>query len=139
MNNIYTIIFTLLTVSGIIDAGYLYYRYYKKTHGASFTCPLGQDCNAVVESKWGYFLGVKNEIWGLLYYISLFIGILIFLIMPNLISIMPLLLLGATGFGLLYSLFLTLVQIIKIKQYCLYCLISAGISLLLFLNSIALF
>ena len=139
MNNPYITTFILLTISGMIDAGYLYYRHHKKTHGATLICPLGSDCSAVTESKWGYFLGVKNEIWGLLYYFSLFVGILTLVIAPNIIPYIKFLLLGVTGFGVLYSIFLTLVQIIKIKQYCLYCLISAGISLLLFLNSIVLF
>ncbi|PLX26464.1 hypothetical protein C0581_04335 [Candidatus Parcubacteria bacterium] len=140
MNNPYITVFILLTISGMIDAGYLYYRHWKKKkYNAALTCPLGSDCSAVTESKWGYFLGVKNEIWGMLYYISLFVGILILLFNVSFFLDLKLALLLATGFGVLYSLFLTLVQIIKIKQYCLYCLISAGISLLLFVSSVAIF
>ncbi len=127
----FNIIFVILVFLGIVDSIYLIY---KNRPNKTLTCPLNSDCNAVLQSKWNKFLGVKNEIWGLLYYIgilSLF-GLLVYGFLEKEI------LFGAISFGVLYSGFLTYVQIFKIKEYCLYCLFSAGINILLLLTILVL-
>ncbi len=48
------------------------------------------------------------------------------------------LILISAGIGLLFSTFLILIQLIKIKDYCFYCMVSALITLILFLNSLIL-
>ncbi len=123
-------IFIILACLGILDSIYLLY---KNRPNKTLTCPLNSDCHAVLSSKWNKFLGVKNEAWGLLYYIVL-IGISV-LSIHNKIEI----LLIATSLGFLYSLFLTYIQVVKIKEYCLYCLLSALINLLLFLSILAIY
>lgn len=125
--------FIVLAIGGIIDAGYLYYEH---VHKNPLVCPLDQDCNVVIESRWATTLGLRNETLGLVYYILLFIGILLSLFLLEQRSILLLLLLIATAGGLVYSVFLTWLQVRVIKNFCFYCLISATLSLLLFLNSI---
>lgn len=127
--------FIVLAVAGIIDAGYLVKQHYRKK---PLVCPLDHNCDVVTESKWSTIFGIRNEILGLLYYLSLFAGILLLLFLPGL-QLLPLLLLLATLTGLLFSLFLTLIQIFVIKDYCFYCLISAGLSVLLFLNMLVIY
>ena len=126
------IIFVILICIGIIDSSYLIYKFYKKH---PLVCPMNTDCNAVLNSKWGKFLGVRNEIWGLFYYLLL----LAFVLIGNFYITNPLfssLVIAYTYFGLLYSLYLTYIQIYKIKEYCLYCLLSALVNLLLVFNSL---
>jgi uncharacterized membrane protein len=129
--------FIVLSVLGLIDASYLFTKH--REH-KPLVCPLNHDCGAVTESKWATMFGVRNETLGVLYYLGLFFGILAIILAPNFTAqwnIALLLQLG-TGAGLLFSLFLVYLQKYVLKNYCFYCLISAGITLLLFLNSFAL-
>ena len=127
--------FILLSATGLVNAGYLTYQHYFEKK--PLVCPIGHDCNAVVESKWGNFLGVRNEVLGVLFYAGMLIGILISIAAPGLIPNINFLLFAGAGIGLLFSIILVLIQKFAIKDYCFYCLISAGISLLLFVNSLA--
>jgi len=126
-------ILVVLAILGMIDSLYIYH---KNRQAVPMTCPLHSDCNAVLKSKWNKFLGVKNEVWGFLYFLFIFclsvsaiFGLFAF-INYNLLFLI------AISFGFVYSLFLTGVQVFKIKEYCLYCLYSAGINLLMFLFTI---
>lgn len=116
--------FIVLAVAGIVDTGYLVYKHRQKK---PLVCPINHDCNVVTESRWGNFLGIRNETLGLIFYISL-----LSLAWRGNYSLLFLI----TGIGLLYSLFLVWLQVYVIKNYCFYCLISALISLLLFFNSV---
>ena len=127
------IIFISLCLFGVGDVIYILY---KNRPTKQLVCPLNSDCSAVLGGKWNKFLGVKNEYWGLSYYLSLLVVVGLFLSSVNFIFDWKLVLLLMTGFGVLYSIFLTIVQIIKIKEYCFYCLVSAGLSVLLFITSI---
>jgi len=127
----FSIIFTILIILGITDSVYLIY---KNRGGQPLVCPLNGNCHAVLASKWNRFLGVKNEIWGLLYYLGVLS--LLGLFFYNICGITILALLGLVSFGALYSAFLTYIQAFKLKEYCFYCLVSAIINLLLFLTII---
>ena len=127
--------FLALSVLGAINAGYLFSTHQK---GEKLVCPLDHDCSVVTESRWSRVLGVRNELLGLLFFIGLFVCALLFLAYPAWESLLRWLLLFATLGGFLYSLFLVLLQAIVIKDYCFYCIISALISTLLFINSFAL-
>ena len=131
----FTATFIVLSLAGLVNAGYLSYKHFQKK---PLVCPINHDCNAVVESKWGHMFGVRNEILGILYYLAMFAGILIFILKPNLILDISNYIFIGTAIGLIFSAFLTYLQKFVIKEYCFYCLISALISLLLFINSLAL-
>ena len=122
--------FLTLAVVGIANAGYLVWKHYQ--HARPLVCPLGHDCSTVTESKWSNIFFVRNEVMGLLFYISMLAaGVAAFFLSH------PLLFLAikiATGLGLILSLFLLWVQLYKVKDYCFYCIISALINVLLFLN-----
>lgn len=130
----FTATFIVLSLAGLINAGYLTYKHYQKK---PLVCPINHDCNAVVESRWGNMLGVRNEVLGVLFYVAMLAGILIMILAPDIIPNLKVLLILGAGIGLVFSIVLTLIQKFAIKDYCFYCLISASISLLLFLNSLA--
>lgn len=129
-------LFLLLSLGGIIDSGYLAYEHRQKR---PLQCPMDHDCSVVTESKWSSILWVRNEILGLLYYLGAMSGILFTLARPEMKTSIHALLLLWTGAGLIFSLFLTIVQFKIIKDYCFYCLISAIITLLLFVDSLLLY
>jgi uncharacterized membrane protein len=128
--------FIVLSAAGLINAGHLAYKHFEKK---PLVCPINHNCNAVVESRWGNMLGVRNEILGVIYYGAVLAGGLLLAIAPAAIPNLTLLLLLATGIGLIFSIFLTALQAFVIKDYCFYCLTSALVALLLFANSVIIF
>ena len=127
--------FIVLAIGGIADAGYLAYKHRQKK---PLACPLDHDCSHVTESKWAAIFGVRNDILGLLYYVGMLGGILLMLTVPVYAGILRTLLMVGASLGLIFSAFLTVIQFTTIKDYCFYCLISAGLNLLLFINMFAL-
>ena len=127
--------FIALAVGGIVNAGYLVHKHYQKK---PLVCPLNHDCSVVTESKWNKIFFIRNEVLGLMFFIFLFFSILVLIFNPNL-NILKTIILTATAFSLLFSIFLLLIQKYVIKDYCFYCIISAIITFLIFLNSVYLF
>ena len=131
----FTATFIVLAFAGLINASYLTYKHFQRK---PLVCPINHDCNAVVESKWGKMLGVRNEILGLLFYAGMLLGGVVNAAAPLAIPRLSLYLLIGASVGLAFSVFLTLLQKFVVRNYCFYCLISALISLLIFINSLAL-
>lgn len=127
--------FVVLSVLGLTDTAYLAYRHGKKK---PMVCPLEHDCSKVTESQWSRVLGVRNEVLGFLYYVSMVASVLGAILFPSLQGVFVLFLFLGTCIGVLYSALLVGVQLAVIKDYCFYCMISALITFLLFINSIAL-
>jgi len=131
----FTATFIVLAFAGLVNASYLTYKHFQKK---PLVCPINHDCNAVVESKWGHMFGVRNEILGLLFYAGMLLGGVVNAAVPLAIPRLSLYLLIGASVGLAFSVFLTLLQKFVVRNYCFYCLISALISLLIFINSLAL-
>lgn len=130
---IFETLFLVLSILGIADAGYLAYKHTRKQ---PLICPIGDNCSAVTESRWSHLFGVRTEVLGLLYYSGLLCAMLSVLFFSPLSKDVVLFLPWVTGCGVLFSLFLVSLQAFVIKKYCFYCLLSALISLLLFLTSV---
>lgn len=88
-------------------------------------CFLGEDCDHVVKSKYGYLFKIPNEALGVLYYAGMILGVLF--------SVNVLLLQTATVFALTASLFLVIIQAFVLKKWCEWCISTALINLALFL------
>lgn len=129
-------VFIVLSFLGIIDAGYLAYKHLQKK---PLICPMNAHCSVVTDSKWSHMFGVRNEFLGVVYYVGLFFCILATFLFPQFRQLLFLALVLGTTLGFLFSLFLVFLQAAVIKNYCFYCMISALISFLLFLDSLTLF
>lgn len=127
--------FIALVIGGIIDTSYLLYQHYKKK---PLICPMDHDCSVVTEGKWSRIFFVRNEILGLSFYLLLLTFIILSVILPNFSSKIYLFLFIFSIIGVVFSIFLVYLQIYKIRDYCFYCLISAFLTLLIFINSILL-
>ncbi len=110
-------------------------RIYKhKKMDVPLVCPIGFDCNAVVHSDYSRFMGIRVELLGMSYYFVTFISYFLFLVYPDIFSPLFLVFLGTMALiAVLFSTYLVLVQGLVIKQWCSWCLVSAGISLFIFL------
>ncbi|MBI4739728.1 hypothetical protein HY772_09410 [Candidatus Woesearchaeota archaeon] len=128
--------FIVLTICGISICTFLIWKHYKKK--SPLICPLHHDCSVVTESKWSRIFYFRNETLGLFYYVSMLAGIISTLFFQAPGTLFLALLPYATGSGALFSVFLIGVQIFKIKDYCFYCLLSALVNVLLFVNGLAL-
>lgn len=115
--------------------GFLIAKYIRdhKTKNTRLVCMRGFDCHAVVHSDYSKFLGMPNELLGMLYYFFISVsGIFLFFI-PHISPVFALILRVVSLSALLFSLYLIGVQIFIIKKVCSWCLISALISTLIFL------
>lgn len=126
--------FIVLAFAGVLDTAFLAYKHREKGK-APLACPLGGRCREVTEGQWSTLFGVRNEHLGLLYYLAAFFGILAALAFPALSGRIHLMLLLMTGVGVIFSGYLVFLQWRVIREWCFYCLVSAGITVLLFLNS----
>lgn len=121
---------------GFINSTYLAWQHYRKK---PLVCPMNHDCGVVTESKWSSILFVRNEILGLLFFIFLLAGGFIFIFSTAILENLFFYLVLFSGLGVIFSIFLVFIQAHIIKDYCFYCLISAFLTLLIFLNSIIIF
>ena len=96
-------------------------------------CPIGQDCDAVVKSRYGKTFGIENAIPGMLYYIMV-IGYSITLLLNGNIfkgDIIYYFIVSASIGSVLFSIYLTGVQAFVLKKWCYYCIISSIASVLI--------
>lgn len=97
-------------------------------------CPLNMKCEQVLFSKYAKFLGIPLELLGLFYYGIISLSYFIFLFYPSLKN--PLFVFSIfiiSAFGFLFSVYLVSLQAFKLKEWCSWCLMSAGISTTSFL------
>lgn len=117
----------LFALIGLANAAYLYWQYRQVAKGRPMFCLIGGDCQAVVESKYGRSFGVKNELWGMIYY-ALIISL-------SLLNIKHLIL-NISLIAALFSLYLLFLQSVVLKKYCSWCLLAIFLNLAIFLTSL---
>lgn len=123
----------VLALLGLIDSAYIYI---KTRTGSSLVCPINFHCEDIVTSKWSTTFGINNTILGILFYAGVLFGTLFGVANSQFSEIIFKLIFYSSAFGLCFSAYLTYIQIYKIKNFCLYCLISAIITLLIFITSL---
>lgn len=129
----FLILFVVVGIAGLIDSGYLFLNRLKEK---PLICPLNYDCAKVTESRWGKIFGVRNEILGMFFYVFIILAAFVVLFQPSLGPPLIKIMFSVSAIGLIFSLFLTSLQIFVIKNFCFYCLISAVLSLLIFINAL---
>lgn len=126
----------LLAASG--GFGVACYIYYTKNHSGQLVCPVGSNCNVVIKSRYSKFLGVPIEYFGMLYYALIITTYLTAIFASHLVtdlfwSTILILTIGA----FLFSLYLLFVQAFLLRQWCIWCLLSAMLSIIIFIFSMA--
>ncbi|PIT97724.1 MAG: hypothetical protein COT71_04550 [Candidatus Andersenbacteria bacterium CG10_big_fil_rev_8_21_14_0_10_54_11] len=111
-----------LGIVGFIESTYIYRN---KRKQKVLVCPLHADCETVVHSEFSRFFGIPVELLGAAYYgtvATAFAAAVLAGILPT----GPAFLLTAGAF--LFSVYLTFIQAFTLRQWCSWCLGSAGLS-----------
>ena len=127
----YYVIIIFLGFGGFLIA--MYIRHHKKNVQEALICPLKANCDTVIHSDYSKFVGIPVETLGMTYYAFITIGYGLVIIFP--LIYVPLVasgLLTATVFAFMFSIYLTLIQAFALKNWCTWCLISAGICVTIF-------
>jgi len=119
-----------LALGGIFVA--LYLLLYKIGLIGELTCSVGS-CETVNSSKWATFLGIPVAGWGVAWYVGMF-SLAVMSTSERFAGsrTMSLLLFGFAGSGLLFSVWLTYLELFVIHAICQWCVVSAIIVLLIF-------
>ena len=129
MNPIYLIILSLI---GFIVSFYIFYtkKLNKKMH-----CIMGENCDAVVKSRYGKTFGIENTVPGMLYYVLVFLYGLGIVLNRNIFKqdIFYYLLVSASIGSVLFSAYLIAVQAFVLRKWCEYCIVSSIASVLILL------
>lgn len=128
------LVMSLLALGGLAIGAYL--TLYKLGYVGALTCSIGS-CEKVQTSRWSEFLGLPVATWGLGYY-----AVVLALTTAGARERytdsrgLALALLVLTGWGTLFSVWLTYLELNVIHAICEWCVISAMIAVILFLLSI---
>ena len=130
--------FILITIYGLAGLGGVLLSNFirrKKTAKEILVCPAGFDCESVIHSKYSKFLGIPVENLGILYYLSVTIGYGVFLFSPERSSdVYSFFMLSLTVAAFLFSVYLTFIQAVVLREWCTLCLLSALLSTLIFIS-----
>jgi uncharacterized membrane protein len=120
----------LVALAGMFVA--LYLMLYKLGYIGTLACAVGS-CETVQTSKWATFLGLPVAAWGVAYYVAI-LGVSLAGLMPAFAARRSVsqLLVVMTGVGLLFSLWLTYLELFVIDAICQWCVISAILATALF-------
>jgi uncharacterized membrane protein len=124
-----------LALAGIFIS--LYLTLYKLGVIGELSCTLGS-CETVNTSRWSVFLGLPVAAWGLLFYLDVF-GVALMGTMPRWENepVFSIILVAEAAIGVLFSAWLTYLELAVIGAICIWCVTSAVIVLVIFLVSIA--
>jgi uncharacterized membrane protein len=125
----------VLAFIGVFLSTYL--TLYKLGYIGELQCAVGS-CETVNTSRWATFLGLPVAAWGLGFYVStlalVFVGIQERYADSRAISLA---LVAMTGWCVLFSGWLTYLELFVIDAICMWCVISAGLVAVMFVVSLA--
>jgi uncharacterized membrane protein len=123
----------LVALAGLFVA--LYLTLYKLGYIGTLACAVGS-CEKVQTSKWATFLGFPVGAWGVGYYVAV-LGIALAGLTPRFTDSRSLsrILVAVTAVGLLFSIWLTYLELFVIDAICQWCVVSAILATALFILS----
>ena len=123
-----------LALAGIFIS--LYLTLYKFGIIGELSCSIGS-CETVNLSKWSRFLGLPVAAWGLLFYLDVF-AVAVVSTLPRFEDerVLSIVLVAEAAVGVLFSAWLTYLELFVIHAICIWCVTSAVIVTLILLASI---
>ncbi len=131
MNLIYSISIIFFSFLGLLLSLYIAKT---KRIGKHLVCPLGHECDTIINSRFSRFLGLRVEYIGIFYYFIVaisYISILIFNIPKNIIFYILL----VSSIAFVFSLYLIFIQLILLKKWCTTCIGSFVLSFFIIIAS----
>jgi uncharacterized membrane protein len=124
-----------LALAGIFISIYL--TLYKLGVIGELSCSFGS-CETVNTSRWSVFLGLPVAAWGLLFYLDVF-GVALLGTMPRWENepVISIILVAEAAVGVLFSAWLTYLELAVIEAICIWCVTSAVIVLIILVVSVA--
>ena len=122
---------TLLALTGLFLSTYLFL--YAKGFYGSLACGAGGGCDLVQGSQWADFLGFPVAGWGVVWYLAVFAISLISIHvrMANDDWVRKALLFLSVG-GVVFTMYLTVLEIFVIRAICRWCVGSALLTIMIF-------
>ena len=120
----------LVALAGLFVA--LYLTLFKLGYIGNLVCAVGS-CEVVQTSKWATFLGYPVAAWGVTYYVGV-LAVALAGLSPSLVDSRRVsqLLVLMTATGVLFSLWLTYLELFVIAAICMWCVVSAVLAAILF-------
>jgi uncharacterized membrane protein len=115
----------------------IYLTLYKLGYIGELQCAVGS-CETVNTSRWATFLGLPVAAWGLGFYVAT-LGLVLLGVQERYADsrAVSLALVGLTGWGVLFSGWLTYLELFVINAICMWCVISAIMVAIMFVISLA--
>jgi uncharacterized membrane protein len=129
----FIISFIIIASIGFLDAVYLTSKYFVGT----INCGIWTGCQEVLNSSYSSILGFPTAGFGVLYYLSIIIAALLYWQTQHKLNTKYLML--APSLGFIFTLWLVYLQVWVIKYICVYCMLSALSSTILFIFSLLLY
>lgn len=120
----------LLALGGVFLSAYL--AMYKLGMIGTLACSIGS-CETVQTSRWANFLGIPVAAWGVAFYLTVFV--LAFLWSETAFAdsrVVGWAMVALTGWGVLFSGWLTYLELYVIHAICTWCVVSAVLASVLF-------
>ena len=121
------IVFLVFGFIGFCDAAYLTIEHYR---GVIPPCSVVDGCESVLTSPYAKIAGIPISMFGMAYYFSIIILAIVYLDSRS--RAVMRVCAGLSCVGFLTSIFLAYLQVFVIRYICLYCMISAASSAVLF-------
>ncbi|MCG3216413.1 MAG: vitamin K epoxide reductase family protein [Candidatus Heimdallarchaeota archaeon] len=126
------LLYALIIVSllGFLDSLYLFYSEIT----GNINCLINEgifQCETVNTSSYATFLGIHVSLWGIIFYVLLILFLFLSLY-AEWVYWLGFLLPVASLFGLIFSIYLTAIEIFVIKALCEFCIFSALCSITIF-------
>ncbi|MDI6717949.1 MAG: vitamin K epoxide reductase family protein [Patescibacteria group bacterium] len=122
-----TYLVLVLSLIGFIDALYLTV---KKFLGSPLNCIVGEGCITAANSSYANIFGIPLSLFGVFFYLAVFFLSIRYLETRNPKNFKIIFYLVSLGF--VFALYLLAIQAFFVRAFCFYCLISAAVSLCLF-------
>lgn len=128
--------YALVVISflGLFNALILYWQHIN-IQKRPMVCLFGQQCEIVVESRFGHALGIKNELIGIIFYIII-ISLSLWHISGSDFTKINQLIFFLTLVAGIASTYLLTIQFGLLKNYCSWCIFSALINYLILITSV---
>jgi len=123
-------ILSVVSFGGFLDSVYLSAKHFL---GFSVSCSIFTGCEEVLNSSFATLWGVPIALFGTVFYLSIFVCSVAFLDTKNSAFLRIACLLPFAGF--LFSLWLLYVQASLLHAFCMWCIFSAILSMILFFVS----